>query len=66
MADMVVADLKIPSATDPEKLASSLRGEDSVDGLQVAFFTYQSIDTIHDAQELVGIDWRDFDLNHLR
>ncbi len=61
-ADITSVDLKTPPTTDPDKLAESLNRFSNADGLQVVFATYQSIDIVHQAQELAGDDWRDFDL----
>ena len=60
-ADSTV-DLPIPATTDAQRLAHSLRANNTTEGLQVVFATYQSIDVIHDAQEIAGEEWRDFDL----
>lgn len=60
--DITSVDLKTPPTTDPDKLAASLNRFRNADGLQVVFATYQSIDIVHQAQELAGDDWRDFDL----
>ena len=60
-ADSTV-DLPIPATTDAQRLAHSLRANNTTEGLQVVFATYQSIDVIHDAQEIAGDEWRDFDL----
>ncbi|MCI6584352.1 MAG: DEAD/DEAH box helicase family protein [Mobiluncus sp.] len=54
-------DLPIPPTTDPEKLATSLTSR-PLEGLQVVFATYQSIDVVHQAQELAGSQLSDFDL----
>ena len=55
-------DLPIPATTDAQRLAHSLCANNATEGLQVVFATYQSIDVIHDAQEIAGDEWRDFDL----
>jgi predicted helicase len=51
--DIPVVDLALPATTDPAKLharlSSTVAGEDK---LTVVFSTYQSIDVIHQAQEL--------------
>ena len=60
-ADSTV-DLPIPATTDAQRLAHSLCANNATEGLQVVFATYQSIDVIHDAQEIAGDEWRDFDL----
>ena len=60
-ADSTV-DLPIPATTDAQRLAHSLCANNTTEGLQVVFATYQSIDVIHDAQEIAGDEWRDFDL----
>ena len=60
-ADSTV-DLPIPATTDAQRLAHSLCANNVTEGLQVVFATYQSIDVIHDAQEIAGDEWRDFDL----
>lgn len=60
-ADSTV-DLPIPATTDAQRLAHSLRTNNATEGLQVVFATYQSIEVIHDAQEIAGDSWRDFDL----
>lgn len=62
LADIATVDLKAPPTTDGAKLAQSLREHNDVEGLQVVFATYQSIDIVHQAQTLAGADWRDFDL----
>lgn len=77
LTDIAAVDLKIPPTTDARKLADSLTKHQDIDGLQVVFCTYQSIDIVHQAQELVsaqaeisdaannvaiGNPWRDFDL----
>ena len=60
-ADSTV-DLPIPATTDAQRLAHSLCTNNATEGLQVVFATYQSIEVIHDAQEIAGDSWRDFDL----
>ena len=55
-------DLPIPATTDGQRLADSLNANNSTEGLQVVFATYQSIDVIHRAQVIAGDEWRDFDL----
>ena len=60
-ADSTV-DLPIPATTDAQRLAHSLCANNVTEGLQVVFATYQSIEVIHDAQEIAGDSWRDFDL----
>ena len=55
-------DLPIPATTDAQRLAHSLCANNATEGLQVVFATYQSIDVNHDAQEIAGDEWRDFDL----
>ena len=60
-ADSTV-DLPIPATTDAQRLADSLNANNATEGLQVVFATYQSIEVIHQAQELAGETWRDFDL----
>ena len=60
-ADSTV-DLPIPATTDAQRLAHSLCANNTTEGLQVVFATYQSIEVIHDAQEIAGESWRDFDL----
>ena len=60
-ADSTV-DLPIPATTDAQRLALSLGANNDAEGLQVVFATYQSIEVIHQAQELAGETWRDFDL----
>lgn len=60
-ADSTV-DLPIPATTDAQRLAHSLCANNATEGLQVVFATYQSIEVIHDAQEIAGDEWRDFDL----
>ena len=60
-ADSTV-DLPIPATTDAQRLADSLAANNATEGLQVVFATYQSIEVIHDAQEIAGDGWRDFDL----
>ena len=60
-ADSTV-DLPIPATTDAQRLAHSLSANNATEGLQVVFATYQSIEVIHDAQEIAGDKWRDFDL----
>ena len=60
-ADSTV-DLPIPATTDAQRLALSLGANNDAEGLQVVFATYQSIEVIHQAQELADETWRDFDL----
>ena len=60
-ADSTV-DLPIPATTDAQRLALSLAANNDAEGLQVVFATYQSIEVIHQAQELAGETWPDFDL----
>lgn len=62
LADITATDLMLPPTTDAAKLAASLARHKTDDGLQVVFSTYQSIDIVHQAQELAGDAWRDFDL----
>lgn len=61
-AEESAVDLPIPATTDGQRLADSLNANNSTEGLQVVFATYQSIEVIHRAQEIAGDDWRDFDL----
>ena len=61
-ADDSTVDLPIPATTDAQRLAHSLCANNTTEGLQVVFATYQSIEVIHDAQEIAGESWRDFDL----
>lgn len=61
-ADDSTVDLPIPATTDAQRLAHSLCANNTTEGLQVVFATYQSIEVIHDAQEIAGDNWRDFDL----
>ena len=61
-ADDSTVDLPIPATTDARRLAHSLCANNATEGLQVVFATYQSIEVIHDAQEIAGDSWRDFDL----
>ena len=60
-ADSTV-DLPIPATTDAQRLADSLGANNTTEGLQVVFATYQSIEVIHHAQEIAGDNWRYFDL----
>lgn len=62
LVDIATVDLKTPPTTDAQKLADSLLKHQGDEGLQVVFCTYQSIDIVHQAQELAGKQWRDFDL----
>lgn len=62
LVDIATVDLKTPPTTDAKKLADSLLKHQGDEGLQVVFCTYQSIDIVHQAQELAGKQWRDFDL----
>lgn len=62
LVDIATVDLKTPPTTDAKKLADSLLKHQGDEGLQVVFCTYQSIDIVHQAQELKGKQWRDFDL----
>ncbi|EFU60776.1 DEAD/DEAH box helicase [Actinomyces sp. oral taxon 180] len=61
-AEESAVDLPIPATTDGQRLADSLNANNTTEGLQVVFATYQSIEVIHRAQELAGDEWRDFDL----
>ena len=61
-AEESAVDLPIPATTDGQRLADSLNANNSTEGLQVVFATYQSIEVIHRAQEIAGDQWRDFDL----
>lgn len=61
-AEESAVDLPIPATTDGQRLADSLNANNATEGLQVVFATYQSIEVIHQAQELAGETWRDFDL----
>lgn len=61
-AEESAVDLPIPATTDGQRLADSLSANNSTEGLQVVFATYQSIEVIHSAQEIAGDEWRDFDL----
>ena len=61
-AEESAVDLPIPATTDGQRLADSLNTNNSTEGLQVVFATYQSIEVIHRAQEIAGDQWRDFDL----
>ena len=61
-ADDSTVDLPIPATTDAPRLAHSLCANNTTEGLQVVFATYQSIEVIHDAQEIAGDEWKDFDL----
>ena len=60
IADISITDLKTPPTTDTKKLAASLERNANLEGLQVVFATYQSIDVIAQAQELSGAKWHDF------
>ncbi|WP_223875100.1 DEAD/DEAH box helicase family protein [Nanchangia anserum] len=62
IADIATVDLKVPPTTDPRKLAASWQGHRDTEGLQVVFATYQSIDVVHAAQELLPVGEGDFDL----
>ncbi|WP_296239421.1 DEAD/DEAH box helicase family protein [uncultured Lawsonella sp.] len=62
LTDIATVDLKIPPTTDAAKLAQSLNRRRDDEGLQIVFATYQSIDIVHQAQELAGSEWRNFDL----
>lgn len=62
LADIAATDLKTPPTTDPQRLAASLRRARDVEGLQVVFATYQSIDVVSRAQALIDEAWADFDL----
>lgn len=57
--DVSAHDLGFPASTDPRKLVSRFKISTGQDTLTVIFSTYQSIDVIHQAQEL-GLP--DFDL----
>ena len=61
-AEESAVDLPIPATTDGQRLADSLNANNAMEGLQVVFATYQSIEVIHRAQEPAGNDWRNFDL----
>ena len=61
-AEESAVDLPIPATTDGQRLADSLNANNTTEGLQVVFATYQSIEVIHRAQEIAGDEWRDFDL----
>ena len=54
--------LPIPATTDGQRLADSLNANNAVEGLQVVFATYQSIEVIHRAQEIAAGECRDFNL----
>lgn len=62
LADIAVVDLQVPPTTDPAKLAQSVEEAGEPEGLQVIFATYQSIGIVHEAQEIAGDKWCDFDL----
>ena len=62
LADLATVDLKTPPTTDAANLSESLVTHRHGEGLEVVFCTYQSIDIVHQAQELAGDDWQDFDL----
>lgn len=51
-ADNVI-DLALPASTNPNTIAKQLQAYKDYDGLVVVFSTYQSIDTIHAAQQIV-------------
>ncbi|WP_199528185.1 type ISP restriction/modification enzyme [Kitasatospora sp. SolWspMP-SS2h] len=50
-ADMATHDLALPATTDPGKLIKQMASVATGPGLTVVFSTYQSIDTIAEAQE---------------
>ena len=50
-ADDSVVDLAVPASTNPKSIASQLKKYRSHDGLVVVFSTYQSIDTVSEAQQ---------------
>lgn len=62
LADIASVDLKTPPTTDAKRLAESLTAHVGGEGLEVVFATYQSIDIVHQAQQLAGDRWQDFDL----
>jgi len=49
-----VHDLPLPATTDPKRLAKNLEGVGDKRPLTVVFSTYQSIETIHEAQKKHG------------
>ncbi len=46
-------DLALPASTNPNTIAKQLLSYKNYDGLVVVFSTYQSIDVIHEAQDMV-------------
>ena len=50
-------DLPIPSTTCARTVAETLRGAGGRRGLTVVFSTYQSIDAVHEAQRLAGVEF---------
>ncbi|MFD3897304.1 DEAD/DEAH box helicase [Streptomyces rochei] len=59
LQDMSTHDLAFPATTNPVKLIEQVGGVETGSGLTVVFSTYQSIATVHQAQE-AGLD--EFDL----
>lgn len=60
-----VIDLALPASTNPNTIARQLQTYKNYDGLVVVFSTYQSIDVIHEAQQIVweqnNQEYGDFD-----
>lgn len=48
-----ISDLPLPASTNPHAIARQLRGFRDHDGLVVVFSTYQSVDTVSEAQRLL-------------
>lgn len=58
-ADMSTTDLLIPATTNPDKLITQTHQSSGFSGRTIVFSTYQSIDVLHNAQEM---GFADFDL----
>ena len=60
--DESVADLALPASTDVENIAKQLkeRLQENTEGMTVVFSTYQSIERVHEAQQLLNKEKPDF------
>ena len=61
-SDESVADLALPASTDVENIAKQLkeRLQENSEGMTVVFSTYQSIERVHEAQQLLNKENSDF------
>ena len=47
-----IADISVPVSTDPKRIASILKGPPKSERMTIVFCTYQSLDSLHEAQKM--------------